>query len=50
MTVLTTLQTTTPRRPRLGVACHARPAVAPWVAGAAGSNYWVRVIDFALCT
>ncbi|CAI2437312.1 ABC transporter permease subunit [Serratia plymuthica] len=50
MTVLTTsLQTTTPGRARLGVALFMLGLLlAPWLAGAAGGNYWVRVIDFAL--
>ncbi|QJW55516.1 High-affinity branched-chain amino acid transport system permease protein LivH [Serratia plymuthica] len=50
MTVLTTtLQTATPGRARLGVALFMLGLLlAPWLAGAAGGNYWVRVIDFAL--
>lgn len=50
MTVLTTsLQTATPGRARFGVALFMLGLLlAPWLAGAAGGNYWVRVIDFAL--
>lgn len=50
MTVLTTaLQTATPGRAKLGVALFMLGLLlAPWLAGAAGGNYWVRVIDFAL--
>ena len=50
MTVLTHLQQTdSPGRARLGVALFMLGLLlAPWVAGAAGGNYWVRVIDFAL--
>src|SRR6185437_4243927 len=50
MTVLTHLQQTdSPGRAKLGVALFMLGLLlAPWVAGAAGGNYWVRVIDFAL--
>ncbi|CAI0791846.1 leucine/isoleucine/valine transporter permease subunit [Serratia entomophila] len=50
MTILTsTLRTAAPRRLRLGVALFMLGLLlAPWLAGAAGGNYWVRVIDFAL--
>ncbi|CAI0794521.1 LIV-I protein H [Serratia entomophila] len=50
MTILTsTLRTTAPRRLRLGMALFMLGLLlAPWLAGAAGGNYWVRVIDFAL--
>ena len=50
MTVLTsTLPLATPRRARLGLTLFILALLlAPWVAGAAGGNYWVRVVDFAL--
>lgn len=50
MTILTTMiHTDSPHRARLGVVLFMLGLVlAPWVAGAAGGNYWVRVIDFAL--
>jgi len=50
MTILTHLQQTdSPGRARLGVVLFMLGLLlAPWVAGAAGGNYWVRVIDFAL--
>ncbi|CAI0711037.1 leucine/isoleucine/valine transporter permease subunit [Serratia ficaria] len=50
MTILTSaLQTAAPRRLRLGVVLFMLGLLlAPWLAGAAGGNYWVRVIDFAL--
>lgn len=50
MTVLTSsLPLATPRRARLGLTLFILALLlAPRVAGAAGSNYWVRVVDFAL--
>ncbi len=50
MTVLTPPVTlATPRRARLGLTLFILALLlAPWVAGAAGGNYWVRVVDFAL--
>ena len=50
MTVLTSsLPLATPRRARLGLTLFILALLlAPWVAGAAGGNYWVRVVDFAL--
>ncbi|MHA0855200.1 ABC transporter ATP-binding protein, partial [Serratia nematodiphila] len=50
MTVLTPpVPLATPRRARLGLTLFILALLlAPWVAGAAGGNYWVRVVDFAL--
>ncbi|BEO71082.1 branched-chain amino acid ABC transporter permease [Serratia marcescens] len=50
MTVLTPpVPLATPRRARLGLTLFIIALLlAPWVAGAAGGNYWVRVVDFAL--
>ncbi|MDG4869655.1 hypothetical protein P8631_16855, partial [Guyparkeria sp. 1SP6A2] len=50
MTILTTtINTDSPHRAKLGVVLFMLGLLlAPWVAGAAGGNYWVRVIDFAL--
>ncbi|WP_431712719.1 ABC transporter permease subunit [Serratia marcescens] len=50
MTVLTPpAPLATPRRAGLGLTLFILALLlAPWVAGAAGGNYWVRVVDFAL--
>ncbi|BBO63148.1 ABC transporter permease subunit [Serratia marcescens] len=50
MTVLTPpVPLATPRRAGLGLTLFILALLlAPWVAGAAGGNYWVRVVDFAL--
>ncbi|WP_048794805.1 MULTISPECIES: branched-chain amino acid ABC transporter permease [Serratia] len=50
MTVLTPpVPLTTPRRAGLVLTLFILALLlAPWVAGAAGGNYWVRVVDFAL--
>lgn len=49
MTMTTTLIAPSARRARFGVVLFVLGLLlAPWLIGAAGGNYWVRVVDFAL--